>query len=612
MSLVAPSHSHNAEMASGHASCRHERTHGRGDRESRDRRRERLEATDVGNRQENRRRNDAGDRSQGHPRDHAERLAESCDRNKKSKTNMDYEHEGRERKKSKHEKDGDRGAATQALRKRTWREEAAKDEEDARDLSTDEDEREQKLLEARRRRQTLMSKLASKEAEGLADKCNVSKTCPQADSDSPGGEVDGSISAPVGRVEEEQTGDMFNDAKEAGDKLMEETRQVVAIGLTGASAEDWDDAEGYYIPKVGELLADRYLVVEPACGKGVYSNVVKAKDQYESGDQQAPLAIKIVRANGHMTKAAEKEVMILERLKEGDEHGRCGVVRLISTFAYRKHFCLVFECMMDDARVTLRKYTKNKGMALQAVRCYARQLLVGLQHMGRCKIIHADIKPENILIGKGHETAKFCDLGAAVEISGCTISPYLGTGCYRPPEIVLGCEWGYPVDTWALGCTLYELFTGKVLMPSVSNNDHLKKMMELKGKIPGKLIKKGSKWKDHFTDSLDFKYEVVGETGPPRTLTDLSAKRSIKDLIMERLGSEKRQSAVPEDQLYVKKAHQFADLLEQMLMLDPEKRMRPADALGHPFCVKSFSVGKSLSSDVKCGSSGQWGGVPPS
>merc|ERR1719221_824647 len=147
-------------------------------------------------------------------------------------------------------------------------------------------------------------------------------------------------------------------------------------------------------------------------------------------------------------------------------------------------------------------------------------------------------------------------------------------------------------------------------MPSVSNNDHLKKMMELKGKIPGKVIKAGKKWKDHFTDSLDFKHEVVGETAPPRTLTDLSAKRSIKDLVTERLGAEKRQSAAPEDMLYVKKAQQFADLLEQMLMLDPEKRVRPTEALGHPFCVESFSVGKSSSSDAKGGSAGQRGRAP--
>merc|ERR1712057_69100 len=69
-------------------------------------------------------------------------------------------------------------------------------------------------------------------------------------------------------------------------------------------------------------------------------------------------------------------------------------------------------------------------------------------------------------------------------------------------------DWGHPVDTWALAATLAEIFTGKVLMPSKSNNQHLKLIMDFKGKIPGKVIKKGTPlvWKNHFTDNLDFKF----------------------------------------------------------------------------------------------------------
>lgn len=156
---------------------------------------------------------------------------------------------------------------------------------------------------------------------------------------------------------------------------------------------------------------------------------------------------------------------------------------------------------------------------------------------------------------------------------------------YRPPEIVLGDQCSPAADTWALGCTLYELFTGKVLLPSKNNAHHLKMIMELKGKIPGKVIKKGALWKNHFTENLDFKYEdddPYTKEKVMKTLTDLSAKKSVNDLVLERVG-EKRTSEAPEDQKYVKLVKQFADLLEEMLTLDPEKRITPDQALAHPF-----------------------------
>jgi len=251
-------------------------------------------------------------------------------------------------------------------------------------------------------------------------------------------------------------------------------------------------------------------------------------------------------------------------------------------------------------RSALRTFTKNKGMTLLAVRSYTKQLLSALRHMMKCKIIHCDIKPDNILISKGHNAVKFCDLGAAVEISGVNATPYLGSGYYRSPEIVFGSEWAYPVDTWALAATLCEIFTGKIMMPSKTNNMHLKLIMEFKGKFPVKVIKNSGRyqpdtWKNHFTDNLDFKCQIPS-TGPPpeegapeeplqiKIMTDLAAKRSIKDLLFERVGPEKRASEKYEDREYVTRATQFADLLELMLALDPDKRITPSDALQHSFC----------------------------
>jgi len=387
----------------------------------------------------------------------------------------------------------------------------------------------------------------------------------------------------------ERDGDMFNSDDEAQDALNRSTNQASAISQTGASGDDWNDAEGYYKAKIGEVMAGRYHVVEDTCGKGVFSNVVKAKDQQDG----IMVAIKIMRCNDMMRKAAEKEVEVLERLAAADKGNKRNVIRLMRHFLYRDHLCLVFECMWDNLRVALKKYTKDKGMSLKAVRAYTRQLLIGLQHIHRCQLIHADIKPDNILITAGHNLVKICDLGSAVELTEIEPTPYLVSRFYRAPEICLGAKYGPPSDIWAMGASLCELFTGKILFPGKSNNDMLRLFMEVKGKIPHKMIKSGMTWKQHFDENFDFKYlasDKVTRKKKIQIITDCSAKRSILDMVMQRVGPDKQKSEDREDQLYVKKAKEFADLISQMTVFDPEKRATPEELLHHPF-VSGYGFG---------------------
>mmetsp|Transcript_35686 Transcript_35686/g.82945 ORF Transcript_35686/g.82945 Transcript_35686/m.82945 type:complete len:597 (-) Transcript_35686:123-1913(-) len=500
-----------------------------------------------------------------------------------------------------------------------WREEVHEGIEDERDFSDDEEATQRKLAESRRRREAMMAKWVNKETAAPDEKGADEGGPPSAHAASKGeptgadaaAQVEGAAPvtpdrnfkadepAPVwkddvqsyvlqAKKEEEATGDMFDTSDGADAALKGGLRQSTAISLTGASGDDWDDQEGYYLAKVGEVLDDRYVVFETKSGRGVFSNVVKAKDRRREGE---PLvAIKIIRSNDMMKKAAEKEVEILQKLNTADKADRRHVVRLLETFYYRKHIFLVFECMWDDLRAAVKKYTKNRGMGLQAVTVFTKQLLVGVRHMHRCQIIHADIKPDNILISENNNIVKLCDFGTAVELKDITVSPYLMSRFYRPPEVILGCEYGTPVDIWALSCTLYEIFTGKTLLQGKTNNDQLKRIMDLKGKVPIKVIKKGAVWKQHFDENLDFKYEDTDKvTGDKvqRVLTDNNAKRDLKELILERVGPEKRQSQEREDQEYTKKSVHFSDLLDKMLALDPDKRLSAEDALkGHHFVAE--------------------------
>jgi len=393
------------------------------------------------------------------------------------------------------------------------------------------------------------------------------------------------------RAKEE--GDMFNETGEAQEALLQKSgATAAAISQTGASGDDWNDAEGYYKAKIGEVMDGRYRVTEDVCGKGTFSNVIKAEDT----TNKMQVAIKVMRCNDMMRKAAEKEIEILERLKESDKENKRNVIRLFRTFMYRNHLCLVFECMWDNLRVALKKYTKDKGMSLKAVRAYTRQLLIALQHIHRHNIIHADIKPDNILISAGHNICKICDLGSAMELTEVEVTPYLVSRFYRAPEICLGMKYGPSADSFAMGGTLCELFTGKILFPGKSNNDMIRRFMEWKGKIPHKMIKSGTTWKQHFDENLDFKfqdYDKITKKRKTRIITDCSAKKSILEAILTRVGPEKQKSTDPDDIVYLKKAKQFADLMNQMTMLDPEKRPTTTELLKHPFVAEPWPASKA-------------------
>lgn len=82
-----------------------------------------------------------------------------------------------------------------------------------------------------------------------------------------------------------------------------------------------------------------------------------------------------------------------------------------------------------------------------------------------------------------------CDFGSAFleTDSGNDPTPYLVSRFYRAPEIILALPYDRNIDLWSVGVCLYELFTGHVMFPGRTNNEMLKLMMEVKGKVPNKV-----------------------------------------------------------------------------------------------------------------------------
>ncbi|KAJ4974487.1 hypothetical protein NE237_007661 [Protea cynaroides] len=336
--------------------------------------------------------------------------------------------------------------------------------------------------------------------------------------------------------------------------------------------DNWDDAEGYYSYRFGEILDGRYEVTA-AHGKGVFSTVVRAKDLKAGKGDPGEVAIKIIRNNDTMYKAGLEELIILKKLAGADPENRRHCVRFISSFKYRNHLCLVFETLHMNLREVLKKFGRNIGLNLAAVREYAKQLFIALKHLRNCGVLHCDIKPDNMLVNEAKNVLKLCDFGNAMFAGKNEITPYLVSRFYRAPEIILGLPYDHPMDMWSVGCCLYELYSGKVLFPGPSNNDMLRLHMELKGHFPKKMLRKGAFINQHFDQDLSFH---ATEEDP---VTKKTVKRLLLNFKRKEIGSLITCSPGEDPKMLAN----FKDLLEKIFVLDPEKRMTLSQALTHPF-----------------------------
>lgn len=100
---------------------------------------------------------------------------------------------------------------------------------------------------------------------------------------------------------------------------------------------------------------------------------------------------------------------------------------------------------------------------------------------------------------------KICDLGSASDASENDITQYLVSRFYRAPEIILGMPYDFAIDVWSVGCTLFELYTGKILFTGRSNNQMLRAIMECRGKFSHKILRKAQFAGLHFDDLLNFR-----------------------------------------------------------------------------------------------------------
>jgi serine/threonine-protein kinase PRP4 len=237
----------------------------------------------------------------------------------------------------------------------------------------------------------------------------------------------------------------------------------------------------------------------------------------------------------------------------------------------------------------LKKFGRDIGINIKAVRSYAQQMFLGLSLLRSCQILHADLKPDNVLVNETRSQLKIADLGSAVPASDNEVTDMLVSRFYRAPEIMLGIRHDYAIDMWSIGCTLFELYTGKICFTGPTNNQMLRAIMECRGKIPNRMLKRAEFWAQHFDPDGTFLSQEIDNVARKEFVrrTNITRPNTSKELKARLFNNAKGLS--PAD---AKELNLFADLLDKCLALDPARRITPTDALRHGFITRSGLQGK--------------------
>lgn len=335
----------------------------------------------------------------------------------------------------------------------------------------------------------------------------------------------------------------------------------------------------------GTFLTEQHQVVD-FLGEGAYGYVTKCLRTATSETE----AVKISKKIPGLHPLEKQEITILRQLR-GLNPDTSFIIKCKGCFSYQDHACLSFELLDQD----LREYVQDRGEGLHVpeIRSVIRQVTTALWHLSSCRIVHADVRPDNIMLVDRTQQpirVRLIDFGLAFHVGK---RPFFQAPGYRAPEALLGIHpLTEAVDMWSLGATIMELATACTIFEGDEEYDELSQIIQSYGQPTDDLLDQGEDTETYFSPQNHserrwrFKSakEYADETGNQAqkltsiTLHDIPTKMPLGPLEEKNL---------------------FLDLLHKMMQLNHKERIKPSEVLQHPFLSASSLITNTEKDNVE-------------
>lgn len=347
-----------------------------------------------------------------------------------------------------------------------------------------------------------------------------------------------------------------------------------------------EDSSSFLAPAEKEPAKKRYVFVQNAqsqyvqLGSGTFGTVFLAK-LTDTDQSTSKVAIKIFQQQYYTYASMEASIY---RMIQGVRHS----MRFIEAISLKNShggsdYGLVFPYIENKDAFETYLATKRR-IKIDDLKAITKQSLETLIDLKSKNIIHADIKPENLVYNERSKELVVLDFGCSFK-SDDEAHGNFGTCLYRAPEIFLNRGKMDTIDLWSLGVTLFELYALARLFTLTdpdSINDQLHAIVDRFGMPPSEWLASHVKdvTKPQFfiaTDSLDKPYDFAEPAS--RTYPSSANKKSMADQILQNGDLRKD---------HPKDVQNFTDFLSKIMKY--ENRLSLEDALAHPFLTEVINL----------------------
>ncbi|KAL8136400.1 hypothetical protein V2J09_002401 [Rumex salicifolius] len=327
-----------------------------------------------------------------------------------------------------------------------------------------------------------------------------------------------------------------------------------SLGHGGGTSSNITPGDGYTEYNIfGNLfqISRKYIPPIRPIGFGAYGIVCSALNS-ETGEEVAIKKIGKAFENRIDAKRTLREIKILCHMNHENVIALKDVIRPPQRQNFNEVY-IVYELMDTDLHQIIRS---NQPLADDHCRFFLYQLLRGLKYIHSANVLHRDLKPSNLFMNANCDL-KIGDFGLARTTSETDLmTEYVVTRWYRPPELLLNCsKYTAAIDIWSVGCIMGEILTRVPVFPGSNHRHQLRLITELIG-------------------------------SPDESSLGFLQSDYVRSLISQ-LPQYPRQ---PFSVKFPNASPLAVDLLEKMLVFDPNRRITVNEALGHPYLAPLHNV----------------------